>query len=79
MTIAVLKMHFQKLAIKVFDYRDFKKIDNERFMNCLLYNLNEERTNYNKNPDKVLKIWDTYLILMHPKRKIIHMGITDLS
>ena len=32
MTISVLKMHFRKLPPKIISYRDFKKFDNERFM-----------------------------------------------
>ena len=31
-TISVLKMHFRKLPPKIFNYRDVKKFDNERFM-----------------------------------------------
>ena len=51
MTISVLKMHFRKLPPKVINYRDFKKFDNERFMNSLHYTLSEEQFDYSKNPD----------------------------
>ena len=56
MTIYVLKMHFWKLPPKVIKYMDFKKIDNEMFMNSLHNNLNEERTDYSINPDKCFDI-----------------------
>ena len=56
MTIPVPKMNFRKLSPKVINYRDFKNFDNERFLNSLLYSLNEERIDYSKNPDKVFEI-----------------------
>ena len=53
MNFSVLKMHFRKLPPKVINYRDFKKFGNERFMNSLLYTLNEERIDYSKSRDKI--------------------------
>ena len=44
MTISVLKMHFCKLPSKVISYRDFKKLENERFMNSLQSALNSENS-----------------------------------
>ena len=35
MTKSVLKMHFRRLPPKRISYRDFKKIDNEKYMNSL--------------------------------------------
>ena len=87
-------MYFRKFPPKVINYRDFKKSDNERFMNSLLYTLNEERTDYSKNPDKFFEVFHTVLNthapkkkkyirgnnkLMHPKRKSIYVGIINLS
>ena len=69
MTISVLKMHFRKLPPKVINYRDFKKFDNERFMNSLQYTLDEERIDYSKNPDKFLEICHTVLNTHAPKKK----------
>ena len=69
MTISVLKMHFRKLPPKVINYRDFKKFENERFMNSLPHTLNEERIDYSKNPDIFLKICHTVLNTHAPKKK----------
>ena len=69
MTIPVPKMNFRKLSPKVINYSDFKKFDNERFMNSLLYSLNEERIDYSKNPDKVFEILHTVLNTRSPKKK----------
>ena len=69
MTIFVLKMHFWKLPPKVINYRDFKKFDNERFMNSLLYTLNEERIDYSKNSDNFFEICHTVLNTHAPKKK----------
>ena len=44
MIIFVLKMYFRNIPLKVISYRDFKKFDNERFMNSLQSNLREEST-----------------------------------
>ena len=68
-TISVLKMHFRKLAPKVIIYRDFKKFDNERFMNSLLYTLNEGRIYYSKNGDKFFEICHTVLNIHVTKKK----------
>ena len=61
MTISVLKMHFRKLPPKVINYRDFKKFDNERFMNLLHYTLSEEQFDYSKNLDKFFETCQTVL------------------
>ena len=62
-------MHFWKLPPKVVNYRDLKKFDNERFMDSLLYTLNEERIDYIKNPDKFFEICNTVLNTHAPKKK----------
>ena len=68
-TISVLKMHFRKLPPRVINYKDFKKIDNERFMNSLQYTLNEERIDCSKNPDKFVEVCLTVLNTHAPKKK----------
>ena len=66
-------MHFQKLPPKVINCRDFKKIDNERFMNSLLYTVNEESIDYSKNFDNIFEICHTVLNTHAlKKKKYIH-------
>ena len=43
MAVSVLKTHFRKLLPKVVTYRDFKKFENERFMDSLKLTLNSMR------------------------------------
>ena len=69
MTISALKMHFRKLPPKVINYRDFKKFDNDRFMNSLQYTLNKKRIDYSKNPGKFFEICHTVLNTHAPKKK----------
>ena len=69
MAISVLKMHLRKLPPKGINFRDFKKFDNERFMNSLQYAPNEERIDYSKNPDKFFEICHTKLNIHAPKKK----------
>ena len=69
MTVSVLKMHFCKLPPKVINYRDFKKFDNERFMNSLHYTLSEEQFDYSKNPDKFFETCQTVLNKHAPRKK----------
>ena len=56
MTISVLKMHFRKLPPKIISYRDFKKFDNERFMDSLQRTIGQESFDWSKNPDKFYEI-----------------------
>ena len=79
MTISVLKMHFRKLPPKRINYRDFKKFDNERFMDSLLYTLNEECNDYSENPDRFFETCNTILNAHAPKIKKICVGIINLS
>ena len=54
MTISVLKMHFHGLPPRLITYGDFKKFDNERFMNSLQSLLFDSATDHNINdPDLV--------------------------
>ena len=61
MTISVLKMHFRKLLPKVFNYRDFKRFDNERFIDSLHYTLSEEQIDYSRKLDKFFEICENVL------------------
>ena len=57
MTISVLKMHFRRFPPKLITYRDFKKFDNERFMNSLQSVLFDPYANYNiRDPDIFFQI-----------------------
>ena len=57
MTISVLKMHFRRFPLKLITYRDFKKFDNERFMNSLQSVLFDPYANYNiRDPDIFFQI-----------------------
>ena len=50
MTISVLKSHFRKLPPKIVTYRDFKRFENERFIDSLRVTLSNQDVNYTKNP-----------------------------
>ena len=50
MTVSVLKTHFHKLSPEIVTYRDFKKFENERFMDSLKLTLNSQDVDYTKNP-----------------------------
>ena len=50
MTVSVLKTHFRKLPPKFVTYRDFKKFENERFIDFLKLTLNSEHVDYTENP-----------------------------
>ena len=54
MIVSVLKAHFRKLPPKVIRYRDFKKFENERFMDFLYLALNSQNIDYTKNSDLFL-------------------------
>ena len=69
MTISVLKMHFRKLPPKVISYRDFKNFENDRFMNSLQSALNNQNSNYVKNPDLFFNICHRVLDKHAPRKK----------
>ena len=50
MTLSVLKMHFCKLPPNVISYKEFKKFENERFMDSLYLVLNSQNIDYTRNP-----------------------------
>ena len=49
MTVSVLKTHFRKLSPKIVTYKDFKKFENEKFMDSLNLTLNSQDVDYTKN------------------------------
>ena len=50
MAVSVLRTHFRKLPQKVVTYRNFKKFENERFMDFLKLTLNSQDNDCTKNP-----------------------------
>ena len=62
-------MHFRKLPPKIISYRDFKKFDNERFMDSLQHTLGQESFDWSKNPDKFYEIFHTIFNTRAPKKK----------
>lgn len=78
MTIFLLKKHFRKIPLKVISYRDVKKLDSERFMNFLQFNLREESTDYSKNPDKCFEIIHT-LLSTHASKKKRYIYVQTIS
>ena len=61
MRISVFKIDFRKIPSKVIDYRDLRKMDNEKFINSIHYTLSQELTDCRKNPDKFLKLVKIFL------------------
>ena len=80
MTISVLKMLFHRLSPKVINYRNCKKIDNEKFMDSLhYYALSEEQTNFSKTPINFLKLAKMFLKNTDPEKISIFVGTINLS
>ena len=79
MTISVLKMHFRKIPPNVINYRDFKKFDNEEFINSLQSTLRKESTDYSKNPDEFFEVCHSVLDINAPKKQKYVVGIISLS
>ena len=78
MTISVLKMHFRKLPPKVISYKDFKKFENERFMDYMVYIygihlvLNSQDNDYTKNANLFFNMWQNELNHHAPRKKKLH-------
>ena len=70
MNVSVLKMHFRKLPPKVISYTDFKKFENERFMDSLYLALNSKNIDYTKNPDLFFNICQNELNHHAPRKKV---------
>ena len=75
MTVSVLKMHFCKLTPKVISYRDFKKFENEGFMDSLYLALKSQNTDYTKNPDLFFNICENELNHHALRKKSTTVGI----
>ena len=79
MTVSVLKMNFCKPPPKVIICRDFKKFENERFMDSLYLALNSQNIDHTKNPDLFFNICLNELNHHAPRKKNTSIGIINLS
>ena len=79
MTVSVFKMHFCKLPPKVISYRDFKKFENERFMDFLYLALYIQNSDYTKTPDLFFNICQNELNNHAVRKKGTSVGIIKLS
>ena len=71
--VSVLKTHFRKLLPKVVTYRDFKKFENERFMDSLKLTLNTQDVDYTKNPQLFFELcWNELQHHAPRKKKYLH-------
>ena len=69
MTVSVLKSHFRKLPPKIVTYRDFKRFENERFIDSLRVTLNNQDVNYTKNPKLFFELCRSELEHHAPRKK----------
>ena len=74
MTVSVLKTHFRKPPPKVVTYRDFKKFENERFMDSLRLNLNSQAVDYTKIPQLFFELRRNELEHHAPRKKKYLLG-----
>ena len=65
-------MRFHKLPPKVLSYRDFKKLENERFMDSLYLALNSQNIDYTKNPELFFNKCQNELNHQASKTKKLH-------
>ena len=72
MTVSVLKMHLRKLALKVIRYRDFRKFENEMFVDSLYLALISQNIDYTENPGLFFNIWQNKLKASCFKKKKVH-------
>ena len=79
MTVSVLKIHFRKLPPKVVRYRDFKKFENERFMDSLILTLNSQDVDYIKNLQLFFELCQKELEHHAPRKKSTSVGTINLS
>ena len=79
MTASGLKTHFRKLPPKVLTYRDFKKFENERFMDSLKLTLNSQDVDYTKNPQLFFELCWNELEHHAPRKKSTSVGTINLS
>ena len=79
MTVSVLKSHFCKLPPKIVTCRDFKRFENERFIDSLSVTLSNQDVNYSKNPKLFFELCWSELEHYAPRKKSIFVGIINLS
>ena len=79
MAVSVLKTHFRKLPQKVVTYRDFKKFENERFMESLKLTLNSQDNDCTKNPQLFFELCWNELEHHAPRKKSTSVGTINLS
>ena len=78
MTVSVLKTHFRKLPPKAVTYRDFRKLENERFMDSLKLTLNSKDVDCTKYPQLFFELSQNELEHDAPKKSTL-VGIINLS
>ena len=71
MAISLLKLHFCELSAKVISYRDFKKLENERFTISLQSTHSSQNIDYVKNTDQFFDICQK-VPNHHALRKKVH-------
>ena len=69
MTVSVLKSYFRKLPPKIVTYRDFKRFENERFIDSLRVTLKNQDVNYTKNPKLFFELCRSELEHHAPRKK----------
>ena len=68
-TASVLKSHLRKLPPTIVTYRDFKRFENERFIDSLRVTLNNQDANYTKNPKLFFELCRSELEHHAPRKK----------
>ena len=79
MTVSILKSHFCKLPPKIVTYRDFKRFDNERFIDSLGVTLNNQDVNYTKNTKLFFELCRSELEHMLHEKKLHSWELINLS
>ena len=69
MTVTILKSHFRKLPPKIVTYTDFKRFENESFIDSLRVTLNNQDVNYTKNPKLFFELCRSELEHHAPRKK----------
>ena len=72
MTVSVLKSNFRKLPRKIVTYRDFKRFENERFIDSLRVTLNNLDVNYTKNLKLFFELCRSELEHHAPRKKKVY-------
>ena len=72
-------MDFRKLSAKVVTYRDFKKFENEMFMDSLKLTLNSQDSDYTKNLTLFFELYRIELNIMLQEKKSSSVRIINFS